>query len=204
MKESEKERVGDGATGFRDVLAGSGKRARLKCVAKRLKLGEEGIKRGIRVYNFHGRGTMRGPEVIEERKENMGFLFLFPPRCFSFLQFFFPSGTKLYEWKQPKFCVSLVLLDDGKWKDKGKRGLSGHRVNFTFTREFYFDPAVFPTTALRREPCLHKEVPRFNLSIPPISPHFAVAAYPPAHHLATRPLVQLVFRVPPTPLSSKS
>lgn len=52
MKESEKERVGDGATGFRDVLAASGKRARLKCVAKRLKLGEEGIKRGIRCIIF--------------------------------------------------------------------------------------------------------------------------------------------------------
>lgn len=42
MKESE-ERVGGCATGFRDVLA-SGKRARLKRVAERPKLGEEEIK----------------------------------------------------------------------------------------------------------------------------------------------------------------
>lgn len=42
MKESE-ERVGGCATGFRDVLA-SGKRARLKRIAERPKLGEEEIK----------------------------------------------------------------------------------------------------------------------------------------------------------------
>lgn len=50
------------ADGFRDVLA-SGKRARLKCVAKRPKLGEEEIKRGVSLsdlrYNFRGRGTLR-------------------------------------------------------------------------------------------------------------------------------------------------
>lgn len=57
MKESE-----EGASGFRDVLA-SGKRARLKCVAKRPKLGEEEIKRGVSLsdlrYNFRGRRTLR-------------------------------------------------------------------------------------------------------------------------------------------------
>lgn len=57
------------------------------------------------------------------------------------------------------------------------------RVNFTFAREFYFDPAAFPTTALRRDPCLHKEVPRCTLPpyrqfSPGSLPYFAVTAHP--------------------------
>lgn len=89
---------------------------------------------------------------------------------------------------------------NGKIRPNGEVERPPDRVNFTFAREFYFDPAVFPTTALRRDPCLHKEVaalhPFHTANFPPDLSPISQSPSIPAHHLATRPLVQLVFRVP--------
>lgn len=89
---------------------------------------------------------------------------------------------------------------NGKIRPNGEVERPPDRVNFTFAREFYFDPAVFPTTALRRDPCLHKEIaalhPFHTANFPPDLSPISQSPRIPAHHLATRPLVQLVFRVP--------
>lgn len=89
---------------------------------------------------------------------------------------------------------------NGKIRPNGEVERPPDRVNFTFAREFYFDPAVFPTTALRHDPCLHKEVaalhPFHTANFPPDLSPISQSPSIPAHHLATRPLVQLVFRVP--------
>lgn len=120
MKESE-ERVGGCATGFRDVLA-SGKRARLKRVAERPKLGEEEIKSEEFPLSdlrpgiiFAEEEVIRTPSLKEGKEDMESFPFrkkisrakripfLFLRRFFSSI-FFLPSESIvadeiLYGWK---------------------------------------------------------------------------------------------------------
>lgn len=159
----------------------------------------------IRSFPFH--------KKCHERKESPSFFTLFLFFDFSFHRN--PVGKRGRNFVRMEIAeVVAILVPFRREKNRKIRpkdeGVERppDRVNFTFAREFYFDPAVFPTTALRRDPCLHKEVPRCTLSIPPIFPWISpLFRSHRASRLITSPLdrsCNWFFVFHSTPVSSKS